>query len=364
MLVCVDTLAPGSRRAGRTACIARTRQLTDSPSTPINATCQHAARQRARSPCAQLSPIAGCSTAHTVCANAASIAAASCSVKTTNGDPSQSRSDRSPAGSSLVRAASTEQTQEESAPRPQGQQEEERSRRSRARARTRASTSAGTRPGARPQSVAAAAPKAEAAPAARDDVRACRIQQRRQGRGPVRRRRGLLPGDNHGVKTARRRQVLVCSGLRRRCDGNGRRGCVHPARRRRVDAGDDAAERAQTTPAPELDGLVAYSKGGAPAPAEPRTSHAASLTAKPRPRSRDDDDDDDDAFDPVQSVDDWKKAAPKPRRPAVARPDIAARKAQQAEKNEALRRAEINRKKKEKKKAKKIEVREHFRQAL
>ena len=101
-------------------------------------------------------------------------------------------------------------------------------------------------------------------------------------------------------------------------------------------------------PAPELDGLVAYSKGGAPAPAEPRTSHAASLTAKPRPRSRDDDDDDDDAFDPVQSVDDWKKAAPKPRRPAVARPDIAARKAAQAEKNDAARRAEINRKKKEK----------------
>ena len=101
-------------------------------------------------------------------------------------------------------------------------------------------------------------------------------------------------------------------------------------------------------PAPELDGLVAYSKGGAPAPAAPRTSHAASLTAKPRPRSRDDDDDDDDAFDPVQSVDDWKKAAPKPRRPAVARPDIAARKAAQAEKNDAARRAEINRKKKEK----------------
>mgnify|MGYP004118750337 FL=1 len=74
--------------------------------------------------------------------------------------------------------------------------------------------------------------------------------------------------------------------------------------------------------------------------------------------------DDDDAFEVVQSVDDWKRAAPKPRRPAVARPDIAARKAQQAEKNEALRRAEINRKKKEKKKAKKIEVREHFRQAL
>ena len=106
---------------------------------------------------------------------------------------------------------------------------------------------------------------------------------------------------------------------------------------------------APAAPAPELDGLVAYSKGGVPAPAAaPRTSHAASLTAKPRPRSRDDDDDDDDAFDPVQSVDDWKKAAPKPRRPAVARPDIAARKAAQAEKNEALRRAEINRKKKEK----------------
>ena len=66
----------------------------------------------------------------------------------------------------------------------------------------------------------------------------------------------------------------------------------------------------------------------------------------------------------VQSVDDWKKAAPKPRRPAVARPDIAARKALQAEKNEAARRAEINRKKKEKKKAKKLEVREHFRQTL
>jgi hypothetical protein len=115
-------------------------------------------------------------------------------------------------------------------------------------------------------------------------------------------------------------------------------------------------------PAPELDGLVAYSKGGAPAPAAPRTSHAASLTAKPRPRAPTDDDDD--AFEVVQSVDDWKKAAPKPRRPAVARPDIAARKAQQAEKNEALRRAEINRKKKEKKKAKKLEVREHFRQAL
>jgi hypothetical protein len=115
-------------------------------------------------------------------------------------------------------------------------------------------------------------------------------------------------------------------------------------------------------PAPELDGLVAYSKGGAPAPTEPRTSHAASLTAKPRPRATDDDDDD--AFNPVQSVDDWKRAAPKPRRPAVARPDIAARKAQQAEKNEALRRAEINRKKREKKKAKKLEVREHFRQAL
>ena len=115
-------------------------------------------------------------------------------------------------------------------------------------------------------------------------------------------------------------------------------------------------------PAPELDGLVAYSKGGAPAPAAPRTSHAASLTAKPRPRAPTDDDDD--AFEVVQSVDDWKKAAPKPRRPAVARPDIAARKAQQAEKNEALRRAEINRKKKEKKKAKKIEVREHFRQTL
>jgi len=106
---------------------------------------------------------------------------------------------------------------------------------------------------------------------------------------------------------------------------------------------------APAAPAPELDGLVAYSKGGVPAPAAaPRTSHAASLTAKPRPRSRDDDDDDDDAFDPVQSVDDWKKAAPKPRRPVVARPDIAARKAAQAEKNEALRRAEINRKKKEK----------------
>ena len=44
--------------------------------------------------------------------------------------------------------------------------------------------------------------------------------------------------------------------------------------------------------------------------------------------------------------------------------DIAARKAAQAEKNEAARRAEINRKKKEKKKAKKLEVREHFRQAL
>ena len=116
-------------------------------------------------------------------------------------------------------------------------------------------------------------------------------------------------------------------------------------------------------PAPELDGLVAYSKGGAPAPAAaPRTSHAASLTAKPRPRAPTDDDDDE--FNPVQSVDDWKKAAPKPRRPAVARPDIAARKAAQAEKNEALRRAEINRKKKEKKKAKKLEVREHFRQAL
>jgi len=116
-------------------------------------------------------------------------------------------------------------------------------------------------------------------------------------------------------------------------------------------------------PAPELDGLVAYSKGGAPAPAAPRTSHAALLTAKPRPRATNDDDDDD-AFEVVQSVDDWKKAAPKPRRPAVARPDIAARKAAQAEKNEALRRAEINRKKKEKKKAKKLEVREHFRQTL
>ena len=116
-------------------------------------------------------------------------------------------------------------------------------------------------------------------------------------------------------------------------------------------------------PAPELDGLVAYSKGGAPAPAAaPRTSHAASLTAKPRPRAPTDDDED--AFEVVQSVDDWKKAAPKPRRPAVARPDIAARKAAQAEKNEAARRAEINRKKKEKKKAKKLEVREHFRQAL
>ena len=97
-------------------------------------------------------------------------------------------------------------------------------------------------------------------------------------------------------------------------------------------------------------------------PTQPRPSHAASLTAKPRPRATDDDDDG--PFDPVQSVDDWKRAAPKPRRPAVARPDIAARKAQQAEKNEALRRAEINRKKKEKKKAKKLEVREHFRQAL
>ena len=118
-------------------------------------------------------------------------------------------------------------------------------------------------------------------------------------------------------------------------------------------------------PAPELDGLVAYSKGGNPAPAAaPRTSHVASLTAKPRPRSRDDDDDDNEAFDPVQSVDDWKKAAPKPRRPPAARPDIAARKAAQAEKNEAARRAEINRKKKEKKKAKKLEVREHFRQTL
>ena len=53
-----------------------------------------------------------------------------------------------------------------------------------------------------------------------------------------------------------------------------------------------------------------------------------------------------------------------PRRPAVAKPDIAARKAQQAEKNDAARRAEINRKKKEKKKAKKLEVREHFRQTL
>ncbi len=120
---------------------------------------------------------------------------------------------------------------------------------------------------------------------------------------------------------------------------------------------------AQAAPAPELDGLVAYSKGGAPAPTAPRTSHAASLTAKPRPRATNDDDDDD-AFDPVQSVDDWKKAAPKPRRPAVARPDIAARKAAQAEKNDAARRAEINRKKKEKKKAKKLEVREHFRQTL
>jgi len=119
-----------------------------------------------------------------------------------------------------------------------------------------------------------------------------------------------------------------------------------------------------TAPAPELDGLVAYSKGGAPVPAAaPRTSHAASLAAKPRPRATNDDDDED-AFDPVQSVDDWKKAAPKPRRPAVARPDFAARKAQQAEKNDAARRAEINRKKKEKKKAKKLEVREHFRQAL
>ena len=124
-----------------------------------------------------------------------------------------------------------------------------------------------------------------------------------------------------------------------------------------------AKPMAQAAPAPELDGLVAYSKGGNPAPAAaPRTSHAASLTAKPRPRAPTDDDDD--AFDPVQSVDDWKKAAPKPRRPAVARPDIAARKAAQAEKNEAARRAEINRKKKEKKKAKKLEVREHFRQTL
>jgi len=119
---------------------------------------------------------------------------------------------------------------------------------------------------------------------------------------------------------------------------------------------------APAAPAPELDGLVAYSKGGAPVPTEPRTSHAASLTAKPRQRAQADDDDDE--FNPVQSVDDWKKAAPKPRRPAVARPDIAARKAAQAEKNEALRRAEINRKKKEKKKAKKLEVREHFRQTL
>ena len=107
---------------------------------------------------------------------------------------------------------------------------------------------------------------------------------------------------------------------------------------------------------------MAYSKGGAPAPTQPRTSHAASLTAKPRPRATNDDDDG--PFDPVQSVDDWKRAAPKPRRPAVARPDIAARKAQQAEKNDAARRAEVNRKKKEKKKAKKLEVREHFRQTL
>ena len=67
---------------------------------------------------------------------------------------------------------------------------------------------------------------------------------------------------------------------------------------------------------------------------------------------------------PDYDVDDWKKAAPKPRQPAVARPDIAAHKAQQAEKNDAARRAELNRKKKEKKKAKKLEVREHFRQAL
>ena len=123
---------------------------------------------------------------------------------------------------------------------------------------------------------------------------------------------------------------------------------------------------APTAPAPQLDGLVAYSKDGATLPAAaPRTSHRASLTAKARPRSRDDDDDDDDdAFDPVQSVDDWKKAAPKPRRPAIARPDISVRKAAQAERNEVARKAEANRRKKEKAKAKKLAVREHFRQAL
>jgi hypothetical protein len=120
---------------------------------------------------------------------------------------------------------------------------------------------------------------------------------------------------------------------------------------------------APTAPAPQLDGLVAYSKDGAVAPAAaPRTSHRASLTAKPQPQT--DNDDDDDAFDPVQSVDDWKKAAPKPRRPAIARPDISVRKAAQAERNEVAKKAEANRRKKEKAKAKKLAVREHFRQAL
>ena len=287
MLVCVDTLAPGSRRAGRTACIARTRQLTDSPSTPINATCQHAARQRARSPCAQLSPIAGCSTAHTVCANAASIAAASCSVKTTNGDPSQSRSDRSPAGSSLVRAASTGQAQEESPPRPQSEQEEERSRRRATRARTggaRTSTGAGTRPGARPQSGAAAAPPSRsragrsrrrpclpdsaAATRSRPGSAAARTTSRRQSRGQSR---------SAAASTA---YALAYD------DGATETGVAASFIRRVGGASTPATQSApNTTPAPELDGLVAYSKGGAPAPAAPRTSHAASLTAKPRPRA-------------------------------------------------------------------------------
>ena len=65
-----------SREQRDTACIARTRPLTDCPGTPINATCQHAARQRARSPRTQL-PLQG---AALHCANAASITRINCSV--------------------------------------------------------------------------------------------------------------------------------------------------------------------------------------------------------------------------------------------------------------------------------------------
>jgi len=149
-------------------------------------------------------------------------------------------------------------------------------------------------------------------------------------------------------------------------------------------AGASAPAAPAAAAAPDLEGLVAYAKPGGAAPARSGgASHAADLRGRVQPapgasrrkkecarllRENDGDGDEsddgglyDDVIDVVQSVDDWKKAAPKPLRPKFAKEKRVKKAAPDAE---AQRNAEKNRAKKEKAKLKKEALREHFRETL